>query len=125
MPIVLNGSNASYLNVFPDQIVDQLQDGAVNASHKLMRILDFNKDGKIDWKDAQVLDAPIYVLEYSVHLCCRSVHLCCRMFEDILDKASRVLLHILDLNKDGKFDWKDAKVLHASICNFLEYSRLF
>ena len=47
------------LNVFSDQIVDQLQDRAVSASHVLKRILDINKDGKIDWKDAQVLDASI------------------------------------------------------------------
>ena len=54
------------LNVCPDQIVDQLQNGAAKASHVLLRILDLNKDGKIDSKDAKVIHTSIYnVLECS------------------------------------------------------------
>ena len=31
---------------------------------------------------------------------------------------------MLELKKDGKIDWTDAKVLHASIYNVLECSRI-
>mmetsp|Transcript_6414 Transcript_6414/g.14162 ORF Transcript_6414/g.14162 Transcript_6414/m.14162 type:complete len:200 (-) Transcript_6414:51-650(-) len=44
-----------YIHKDPADIVDQLQNGAAQASHVILRVLDLNKDGKVDWKDAKIV----------------------------------------------------------------------